>query len=197
MTSDSQNGIVLIPSHQSVDETVEKLEAILQAKEVKLFALIDHSGEAKKAGIEMCPTKLLIFGNPKAGTPLMIASPGIAIDLPLKVLVSEDVDGKGLGSHTTPQLTSRRGMPCRGNSSRILRWSRRWQERRSSKKGVRVRTWQPLGPWCSFGRRKRLRHIAGINVLCRQVGQALPPANVFGCMSRRGPECHPNATAIV
>ncbi len=80
-------GIVTIPSHHSVQETVEKLERILQAKGVKLFALVDHSGEAERAGLQMLPTKLLIFGNPQAGTPLMVAAPSIAIDLPLKVLV--------------------------------------------------------------------------------------------------------------
>jgi uncharacterized protein (DUF302 family) len=112
MTSDSQNGIVMIPSHQSLDQTVEKLEAIRQAKGVKLFALIDHSGEAEKAGMQMRPTKLLIFGNPKAGTPLMIASPGIAIDLPLKVLVSEDADGKVWISYNSPAyLQARHGLP--------------------------------------------------------------------------------------
>ena len=94
-----ENGIVTIPSHQSVDQTVRKLEAILEAKGVKLFALIDHSGEAEKAGMNMRPTKLLIFGNPKAGTPLMIAAPSIAIDLPLKVLVWEDADGKAWVSY--------------------------------------------------------------------------------------------------
>jgi uncharacterized protein (DUF302 family) len=94
MISNSENGIVTISIHQSVDRTVEKLEEILQAKGVKLFALVDHSGEAEKAGMQMRPTKLLIFGNPKAGTPLMIASPSIAIDLPLKIVVWEDADGK-------------------------------------------------------------------------------------------------------
>jgi uncharacterized protein (DUF302 family)/uncharacterized membrane protein YidH (DUF202 family) len=94
MTPSRDNGIVSIPSSHPVDETVEKLEAILRSKGVKLFALIDHSGEAEKAGMQMRPTKLLIFGNPKAGTPLMVASPGIAIDLPLKILVAEDANGK-------------------------------------------------------------------------------------------------------
>jgi len=92
--SSSDNGTVTIPAHQSVDQVVEKLEGILKAKDVKLFALVDHSGEAEKARLQMRPTKLLIFGNPKAGTPLMIASPGIALDLPLKILVWEDAGGK-------------------------------------------------------------------------------------------------------
>jgi uncharacterized protein (DUF302 family)/uncharacterized membrane protein YidH (DUF202 family) len=94
MTPSRETGIVTIPSNHTVDGTVEKLQAILQSKGVKLFALIDHSSEAEKAGLRMRPTKLLIFGNPKAGTPLMVASPGIAIDLPLKILVAEDANGK-------------------------------------------------------------------------------------------------------
>ena len=112
MTPNSENGIVTIPSHQSVDQTVQKMEGILQAKGVKLFALIDHSGEAEKAGMPMRPTKLLIFGNPKAGTPLMIASPSIAIDLPLKVLVWEGANGKVWISYNAPAyLQARHGLP--------------------------------------------------------------------------------------
>ncbi len=108
MASNPENGLVTIPSHQSVDRTVKNLEEILQTKEVKLFALIDHSGEAEKAGMQMRPTKLLIFGNPKAGTPLMIASPSIAIDLPLKVLVWEDADGKVWISYNAPTYLQER-----------------------------------------------------------------------------------------
>src|SRR5271169_4129557 len=89
-----EKGIVKIPSHHSVDETVDKLKTILKSKGVKLFALVDHSGEAEKAGLKMPPTKLLIFGNPKGGTPLMLAAPSAAIDLPLKILVAEDSQGK-------------------------------------------------------------------------------------------------------
>src|SRR5271167_2863083 len=100
--SNMENGIVTLASLHSVDQTVQKLEEILQAKGVKLFALIDHSGEAAKAGMPMRPTKLLIFGNPKAGTPLMIASPSIAIDLPMKALVWEDADGKVWISYNAP-----------------------------------------------------------------------------------------------
>ena len=88
------NGIISQPSAHSVDTTVEKLQTMLQAKGVTLFAMIDHSGEAQKVGLAMPPTKLLIFGNPKGGTPLMLASPSIAIDLPLKILVAEGADGK-------------------------------------------------------------------------------------------------------
>jgi uncharacterized protein (DUF302 family) len=112
MSVNSGAGIVTIPSHQSVNGTVEKLEQILQAKGVKLFALIDHSGEAEKAGLQMRSTKLLIFGNPKAGTPLMIASPSIAIDLPIKILVWEDGDGKVWISYNAPAyLQARHGLP--------------------------------------------------------------------------------------
>jgi uncharacterized protein (DUF302 family) len=83
-------GIIDQPSNFSVDQSVERLKAVLQSKGIALFALIDHSGEAEKAGMKMPPTKLLIFGNPKAGTPLMLAAPSVAIDLPLKILVWED-----------------------------------------------------------------------------------------------------------
>jgi uncharacterized protein (DUF302 family)/uncharacterized membrane protein YidH (DUF202 family) len=94
MTSSSDNGIVRKPSNHSVDETVENVKALLQAKGITLFAVVDHSGEAEKAGLKMPPTKLLIFGNPKGGTPLMLASPSVAIDLPLKILIAEDASGK-------------------------------------------------------------------------------------------------------
>ncbi|MGA2753575.1 MAG: DUF302 domain-containing protein [Terracidiphilus sp.] len=89
----SGRGIVEIASHHSVDATVERIRAILEAKGVTLFALVDHSGEAEKVGMKMRPTKLLIFGNPKAGTPVMLAAPSIAIDLPLKILVWDDEAG--------------------------------------------------------------------------------------------------------
>jgi uncharacterized protein (DUF302 family) len=113
MTPTSQNGIVSIASQQSVDHTVQKFEQILQTKGIKLFALIDHSGEAEKAGMAMRPTKLLIFGNPKGGTPLMVASPSIAIDLPLKALVWEDFHGKVWISYNTPAyLAERHQLPA-------------------------------------------------------------------------------------
>jgi uncharacterized protein (DUF302 family) len=112
MTSNSENGIVTIRSDQSVEQTVQKLEGSLQAKGVKLFALVDHSGEAEKAGMQMYPTKLAIFGNPKAGTPLMIASPSVAIDLPMKVLIWEDAEGKVWISYNSPvYLQARHSLP--------------------------------------------------------------------------------------
>jgi uncharacterized protein (DUF302 family) len=107
-----EEGIITIPSHHSVDETVDRLKEILGAKDVTLFALIDHSGEAAKAGMKMPPTKLLIFGNPKAGTPLMLAAPSAALDLPLKILVAEDAHGKVWLSYNSPQyLKDRHGLP--------------------------------------------------------------------------------------
>ena len=84
MTVNRGRGIIDTPSNHSVEETVEKLKEILQAKGVTLFALVDHSAEGEKVGMKMPPTKLLIFGSPKAGTPVMLAAPSIAIDLPLR-----------------------------------------------------------------------------------------------------------------
>jgi uncharacterized protein (DUF302 family)/uncharacterized membrane protein YidH (DUF202 family) len=108
-----QNGIVQIPSQHSVAETVAKLETVLQAKNVKLFAVVDHSGEAEKAGLAMPNTKLLIFGSPKAGTPLMLASPSVALDFPLKILVAEDAAGKVWVSYNAPEyLQHRHNLPA-------------------------------------------------------------------------------------
>jgi uncharacterized protein (DUF302 family) len=107
-----EEGIVKIPSRLSVDDTVDRLETILKSKGVTLFALIDHSGEAEKVGMKMPPTKLLIFGNPKGGTPLMLASPSAAIDLPLKILIAENSEGKVWISYNSPQyLKERHGLP--------------------------------------------------------------------------------------
>lgn len=112
MSEAADNGIVSHPSNHSVDETVAKIKGILQAKGVMLFALVDHSGEAEKAGLKMKPTKLLIFGSPKAGTPLMLASPSCAIDLPLKILVAEDANGKVSLSYNSPAyLKTRHNLP--------------------------------------------------------------------------------------
>ena len=107
------DGLIDIPSNHSVDETVEKLMGILQAKGVTLFALVDHSGEAAKVGMKMRPTKLLIFGNPKGGTPVMLAAPTIAIDLPLKILIWEDAQGKVLVTYNSPAyLQTRHHVPA-------------------------------------------------------------------------------------
>jgi uncharacterized protein (DUF302 family)/uncharacterized membrane protein YidH (DUF202 family) len=112
MASAANKGIVDKSSAHTVDQTVEKLTNILQAKGVTLFALVDHSGEAEKVGMKMRPTKLLIFGNPRSGTPLMLAVPSVALDLPLKILVWEDPQGKVWLSYNSPDyLAERHGLP--------------------------------------------------------------------------------------
>ncbi len=109
----TNQGIVDKPSNHSVDQTVDRIKGILQSKGVTLFAVVDHSGEAEKVGMKMPPTKLLIFGNPKAGTPLMLASPSAAIDLPLKILVWEDAKGKVWVSYNSPDyLQERHNLPA-------------------------------------------------------------------------------------
>lgn len=105
--------MVDLPSAHSVDETVARLESLLVARSIKLFAIVDHSGEAAEVGLQMPPTKLLIFGNPKAGTPLMQSAPSVAIDLPLKILVWQAADGKAWLSYNTPEyLRQRHGFPA-------------------------------------------------------------------------------------
>jgi len=107
------NGLQQIPSSYSVDETLNRLQSLLTEKGMKIFALIDHSGEAEKAGLKMRPTKVLIFGSPKGGTPLMVAAPSLAIDLPLKALVAEDKDGKVSITYNDPQyLQQRHNVPA-------------------------------------------------------------------------------------
>lgn len=107
-----ETGIIDVPTDRSVEETVEKLKSILDAKGITLFALIDHSGEAAKAGMTMPPTKLLIFGSPKAGTPLMLAAPSSALDLPLKILVWQDAESKVWLSYNSPAyLEARHTIP--------------------------------------------------------------------------------------
>jgi len=108
-----EEGIVTIPSRHTVDATVDKLKTILKSKGVALFALIDHSGEAEKVGLKMPPTKLLVFGAPKGGTPLMLAAPSAAIDLPLKILIAEDAQGKVWISYNSLEyLKERHGLPA-------------------------------------------------------------------------------------
>jgi uncharacterized protein (DUF302 family) len=102
------NGMVRKASNHSVQDTVEKIKRMLQAKGIKLFALVDHSGEAAKVSIKMHPTELLIFGSPQAGTPLMLAAPSIALDLPLKILVSEDTFGKVWLTYNDPEYLGKR-----------------------------------------------------------------------------------------
>lgn len=105
-------GIVNRPSEHSAEETLERLKRILEAKGIVVFTVVDHSGEAEKAGFQMRPTKLVIFGSPKAGTPLMQAAPSVAIDLPLKILIWQDGKGKVWVSYNSPAyLQERHGLP--------------------------------------------------------------------------------------
>ena len=112
MAATEQNGIMNRRSNHPVDETVTRIEAMLKEKGITLFALIDHSGEAEKVGLKMRPTKLLIFGSPKAGTPLMQAAPSIALDLPLKILVRQDETGQAWVSYNSADyLLQRHHLP--------------------------------------------------------------------------------------
>jgi uncharacterized protein (DUF302 family) len=106
------NGLIHLSSPHTVMETLERLETIVQAKGLTILARIDHSGDAAKAGLQMQPTKLLIFGNAESGTPLMIASPSVAIDMPLKALVWQDDEGKVWLSYNSPDyLKERHAIP--------------------------------------------------------------------------------------
>jgi uncharacterized protein (DUF302 family) len=104
----SGEGIITKPSKYSVPETLHRLETILTAKGIQVFALVDHSGEAEKAGLKMPPTQLLIFGNPKGGTPVMLAAPTAAIDLPWKALAWQDTSGKVWLSYNDAAYIQRR-----------------------------------------------------------------------------------------
>jgi uncharacterized protein (DUF302 family) len=108
------NGLVVeVASHYPVEETVRRLRAAFAAKGVQVFAVIDHSGEGEKVGLKLKPTKVLSFGSPKAGTPLMVAAPSLAIDLPLKALVAEDAAGKVSVTYNDPEfLRERHGFPA-------------------------------------------------------------------------------------
>jgi len=113
MNITAQNGLIHLASKHTVDETVRRLEELLQQKGVNIFARVDHSGEAAKVGLQMRPTKLLIFGSPKGGTPLMQAAPTLAIDLPLKALFWEDADGKVWLTYNDPAyLQHRHNVPA-------------------------------------------------------------------------------------
>jgi uncharacterized protein (DUF302 family) len=106
------NGLIRIASRYSVPDTLQRLETLLESKGLKIFARIDHSGEAAKVGLEMHPTQVLLFGSPKGGTPVMLAAPSVAIDLPLKALVAEDDQGKVSVTYNDPEyLQKRHGIP--------------------------------------------------------------------------------------
>jgi uncharacterized protein (DUF302 family) len=106
------HGIERVASAHQFAAVVEKLESILKSKGLIIFAKIDFSGDAQRAGLQMPPTQMLIFGHPKAGTPLMVAVPGSALDLPLKILISQDAAGRVWLSYNTPEyLAERHGLP--------------------------------------------------------------------------------------
>jgi uncharacterized protein (DUF302 family) len=107
-----KNGIISKAANCTVEEAVNKIKSLLVGRGITLFAIIDHSGEAETIAMKMPDTKLLIFGNPKSGTPLMLASPSVAIDLPLKLLVAEDANGRCSLSYNSPQyLQERHALP--------------------------------------------------------------------------------------
>ena len=108
METTAAAGIVEIASSHSLEETIGKLKTLLAANGVTLFALVDHSGEAEKVGMKMPPTKLLIFGNPKGGTPVMLSAPTSAIDLPLKILVRENEQGKVVMNYNSAEYLAQR-----------------------------------------------------------------------------------------
>jgi uncharacterized protein (DUF302 family) len=106
-------GLVLVRSRHSVDETVQRLQVAFMGKGMQVFAVIDHSGEAEKVGLKMRPTKVLIFGSPKGGTPLMVVAPSLAIDLPMKALIAEDSEGEVWVTYNSPDyLQERHGVPA-------------------------------------------------------------------------------------
>jgi uncharacterized protein (DUF302 family) len=108
IASENTNGIIDLPCRGSVVETIDRLESLLKAKGIKIFTRIDQAGEAAAAGLAMRPMVLVIFGDPKAGTPLMIRHPSVAIDLPLKALVWEDAGGKVWLSYNSPEFLQQR-----------------------------------------------------------------------------------------
>jgi len=108
MSTSAQNGLIHLASKYSVADTLRRLEELLQQKGLTVFAKVDHSGEAAKVGLELRPAKLLIFGSPKSGTPLMQASPSLAIDLPLKALFWQDAGGKVWLTYNDPTYLMRR-----------------------------------------------------------------------------------------
>jgi uncharacterized protein (DUF302 family) len=113
MAPNPDNGMQHLSSPYSVAETLQRVESILKARGLTIFCRIDHSGEAEKVGLKMHPTQLILFGSPKGGTPVMVASPTIAIDLPLKALIWEDAGGKVWVSHNSPEyLQQRHNVPA-------------------------------------------------------------------------------------
>jgi uncharacterized protein (DUF302 family) len=113
MAPNPDNGMQHLSSPYSVEETLKRVESLLQEKGLTIFCRVDHSGEAEKVGLKMHPTQLILFGSPKGGTPVMVASPTVAIDLPLKALIWEDAAGKVWVSYNSPEyLEQRHNVPA-------------------------------------------------------------------------------------
>lgn len=108
MQDSATAGFVEFISAHSVDATLDRLVQLLAEKGITLFALVDHSGEAARAGLHMRPTKLVLVGNPRAGTPVMVATPSSAIDLPLKILIAEDEMGAVMVTCNSPEYLAER-----------------------------------------------------------------------------------------
>jgi uncharacterized protein (DUF302 family) len=108
---DAERGLVRIASRYTVGETIGRLETVLREHGISVFARIDFSGDAQRSGLTLRPEELLVFGNPKAGTPLMVASPSVGIDLPFKVLAWEDADGRVWVAYNSPEyIVTRHGL---------------------------------------------------------------------------------------
>ena len=108
-----KNGLLQVASRHSFNDTVQRLRSAFTEKGLQIFAMIDHSGEAERVGLKMPATKVILFGSPKAGTPLMVAAPSLAIDLPLKALVAEDSNGRVSVTYNDPEyLRDRHGFPA-------------------------------------------------------------------------------------
>jgi len=113
MAPTPDNGMKHLSSRYSVPETLKRVKSLLQERGLTIFCLIDHSGEAEKVGLRMYATQLILFGSPKGGTPVMVASPTIAIDLPLKALIWEDAGSKVWVSFNSPEyLQQRHNVPA-------------------------------------------------------------------------------------
>jgi uncharacterized protein (DUF302 family) len=119
--STPDDGLVTVPSAHNAAETARRLEAVLEQKGLEVFARIDHAAAAHAAGMELRPTLLLLFGSPKAGTPLMQSNHTIGIDLPLKALVWEDADGQARLTYNRPAyLAARHGVHNRDDTVKAM-----------------------------------------------------------------------------
>jgi|SRR5579862_3909747 len=117
-TGASAQGFIQLRSQQSVPETLDRLEALLKERGVQVFCRINFSADAERNGLTMRPEQLLIFGNPKAGTPLMVAAPSVGLDLPLKVLAWEDVSGScWVAFNAASYVTQRHQLPANTNAN--------------------------------------------------------------------------------